>query len=319
MPKLAVITVNYCCADAILDGIDSTVVQLREMGDAEFWIVDNASPDNSLAVLGEAIEACGFGDVVKVLPSSRNGGFGAGNNVGFQAGMDLSEPPEYFYCLNPDAAPKPGAIATLRAFMDATPDAGIAGGLLCNEDGEIETSIYRFPSFQSELVHAFRLGPVHRLLNDFVLAMETPGDVTPVDWVTGASFIARSEALKASGFFDEAFFLYWEEIELCHRLRRSGFRVYAVPEAMVLHTGGVSTGMDDPNKRIPEYWFASRDHFYRTTGLVRRRTLLDLSVVGGLVVRRMSELIRGRKMSSPHFLRDFVHYNFFKTPQNPQR
>ena len=313
-PKLLVITVNYCCPNAILEGMDAVVEQLRDLGNATFCIVDNKSPDDSLHILRSAITKRGYNDIVDVVASDTNGGFGAGNNVALQKALSESAPPDYFYFLNPDAIPRPGAIEAFLSFMENHPDAGIAGGLLCDEAGALEASLFRFPSFLSEVEHAISLGVIRRLLRNQIVTLDTPKTPTPVDWVAGTSFIARRAALETVGGFDETFFLYWEEIELCHRIRAARFEIYGVPDAIVQHSGGVSTGMHKPDKRIPPYWFASRNHFFKSTGQVRSLTLLNLSVAGGLAVRRLHQALRKRSMSAPHFLRDFVKYSF-RAPQ----
>ena len=307
-PRLVVLTVNYCCADAILEGMDETVRQIRAQGDAAFWIVDNMSPDDSLATLRDAVAARGFEDVVTIIASPKNAGFGAGNNVGFDAGLNSETPPEYFYCLNPDAVPDDGAIATFVDFMDAHPDAGMAGGRINNEFGVPEASVFRFPSFASEVEKAISLGVLRKLLRNSVVPMEMPDTIQKVDWVSGASFIIRASVLKQTGGFDETFFLYWEEVELCHRITKAGFGVYAVPEAGVVHTGGVSTGMGDAEKRIPRYWFESRNYLLSKTGLTKSLVLLNACVALGWVVQRTHHKLRGKSLHSPHFLKDFIRF-----------
>ena len=306
--RLVVITVNYCCADAILEGMDETVRQIRALGDSEFWIVDNLSPDGSAAVLEEAIAARAYQDVVKVIMSPKNGGFGAGNNVAINAGLNSKTPPDYFYFLNPDAVPHAGAIATFVDFMDAHPDAGIAGGRIENEFGEVEASVFRFPSFVSEMEKAISLGFVRKLLKNSVVPMEMPATSQPFDWVSGASFIARSAALAKAGGFDETFFLYWEEVELCHRVRKAGFEIYGVPAATVVHTGGVSTGMDDLERRVPRYWFESRNYFFETTGIVSSVLVLNVCVAIGFAIQRCHHFLRGKTLHSEHFLKDHIKF-----------
>ncbi|MFZ3584188.1 glycosyltransferase [Loktanella sp. DJP18] len=146
--KLLVVTVNYACAEAILEGMDQTVAQLRAFdGGARFWIVDNQSPDSSAIMLREAIAARGWGDVVDVIDAKCNSGFGAGNNLAVRRAMAEDSPPDYIYFLNPDAIPAPGSILAMTSFLDATPAAGVVGGLLEGEDGELQVRCSGFHHF----------------------------------------------------------------------------------------------------------------------------------------------------------------------------
>ena len=317
-PHLVVITVNYCCAREILANLPETVRQLQDIGNAEFWIVDNKSPDGSAADLIAGVDKLGLNDWVKIIQAPVNGGFGAGNNIAIRQGLFADDPVELFYFLNPDAVPKPGAIAAFVDFMTERPDVGIAGGLLCDENGNIESSLFKFPSFWSEVEHGIALNVVRKLLKKHVTALPTPSEPTSVDWVAGTSFITRRAAFEKAGLFDETFFLYWEEIELCHRVKSSGFEIFAIPSVVVEHTGGVSTGMHQDDKRFPKYWFESRHHFFKTTGLVRNTTVLNVGVALAWALRRLHHGVRGRKHVTPHFLRDLIKYSFL-TPKEQTR
>ena len=310
--KLVVVTVNYRCADAILDGIEETISQLMKLGDSEFWIVDNNSPDASADTLAEAISKNDWGSIVKLIRSPDNNGFGAGNNVAINAALQADRKPEYLYFLNPDAIPHKGAIENLVAFMDETPTAAIAGGLICNENGDPEASAFRFPSIWSEVETAINFGPVYRLLKNYVLPLPEPQNVQSVDWVSGASFIARSSVIRDLGGFDEAFFLYWEEVELCHRIKSAGHEIFVIPDAKISHIGGVSTGMSEEDKRIPEYWFASRTYLFKNSGIVGNLFICNLLVSIGLLLQRVLQTLRWKKYQKPHYFKDFVKFNFFK-------
>ena len=308
--KLVVVIVNYCCAGEILSRLPETSKRVANLDSAEIWIVDNKSPDDSITHLHAGVEDLPHKHLIKILSSSMNGGFGYGNNIAINAALAQETPPEYFYFLNPDAKPKPGALEAFLSFMDTNPKVGIAGGLLCNEEGTIETSLFRFPSFLGEVESSISLGVVSKALSNYNLVLETPTQPKAVDWVAGTSFIARSSALQKAGTFDENFFLYWEEIELCYRVIKSGYDVYAIPGAIVEHTGGVSTGMHNPLKRIPDYWFASRSYFFEKTGLVKNMFLLNITVTLCLIIWRTHQALRGRQLDNPHYVRDFISYNF---------
>lgn len=311
--KLVIITVNYCCAAEILARLDQTLNRLNEIG-GEYWIVDNHSPDNSLKELQHGVAQNPNRHLVQILPSDHNGGFGYGNNLAIRRALATDPVPDYLYFLNPDALPRPGALAALRDFLNANPGTGIAGSLLCDKEDQIQTSFFRFPSFFSELEQAIAFRPVSALLRRHLVALETPDSPIPVDWVAGTSFMARTEIFDQVGLFDENFFLYWEETELCHRIKTAGFEIYGIPTAAVEHVGGVTTGLHDPDRRIPAYWYASRNYFFRKTGQVRNIMLMNILVLAGLVFWRLHHMLRRRQLDNPHFVRDFIRYSFRRIP-----
>ncbi len=309
--KLLVVTVNYRAADQIVERLGNVTQQLRALGDAALWIVDNKSPDDSLRVLTEAIAARGAADVVRVIASPENGGFGAGNNVAFREALALPDRPDYLYLLNPDAAPDPGAIERLVQFMDSHPQVGIAGGAIRDPDSVLQASTFRFPSMFSEIETSLQFGPVTRLLESRRVSMPTPREATFVDWVSGASMILRREVLERAGLFDEGFFLYWEEVDLCRRARAAGFEISYVPDAAIVHVAGGTTGFHQPRSRVPRYWFESRAHFYRKTLGPWKLLALNLVAASCVTLRRIREAVTGRAMERPHYLRDFIEFNFF--------
>ena len=157
--RLAVATVNYCCAPAIIRGLEPTAAQIGAVG-GEWWIVDNASADGSVATLRDAIAGI---PNVHLIEAPRNGGFGYGNNQVINRVLSGEIDADYVYFLNPDAIPEPGALAMMVSYLDQHPDVGVVGSGLISEDGAHTDSMYRFPSFWSEIEAAFSFGPVSRL------------------------------------------------------------------------------------------------------------------------------------------------------------
>lgn len=308
--KLVVVTVNYGAAPHVLHGLEKLVPQLREIGDAEAWVVDNRSPDDSLTVLREGIVARGLDDHARVIASPVNGGFGAGNNVAFREAMASSSPPQYFYLLNPDAYPEPGCVSALLSFMDRHPEVGIAGGRLCAPDGTSQPSTFRFPSLWSEVEGNLRLGVVSRLLHDKIVAMTPPEGDCPVDWVSGASMVVRRSVLEQVGLFDETFFLYFEEVDLCRRVRAAGHSIWYVRDARVTHIGGLTTGAQDRRRRMPRYWFESRAHYLRKSLGESGLHVSNVLAASCFSLHRVRQALGQREQENPHFLRDFVRYNF---------
>lgn len=318
--KLVVVTVNYGAAQHVLKSLEQLVPQLRQLGDAEAWVVDNRSPDDSVAVLREGIAARGLGDRARLIESPVNGGFGAGNNVAFRQAMASADPPELFYLLNPDAIPDAGCVAALVAFMDQHPEVGIAGGRLRSPDGADQPSTFRFPTLWSEIESNLRLGVVSRLLHERIVHMSPPpAHNRAVDWVSGASMVIRRRVLEQVGLFDEQFFLYFEEVDLCRRVRDAGHEIWFVREAAVEHVGGLTTGVQDRSRRMPRYWFESRAHYLRKSMGDSGLQLSNVLAATCFSLHRARQALGGRRQENPHFLRDFVKFNFLPGAPKPPR
>lgn len=307
--KLLTIIVNYCTAPHVLEGLEKLVPQLEALGDSAVWVIDNKSPDDSVKVLREGFAARGYGEHVQLIEAPRNGGFGYGNNVGIRAALALPVPPDYFYLLNPDAKPEPGAIAELVRFLDREQGAAIAGTFICDPDGTPHASAFPFPTLLGEFEAYLSFGPVARMLRDERFAPHNLKHTGRVDWVSGASMALRREALARIGLFDEDFFLYFEELDLCHRAARAGCEVWVVRESVVTHIGSVSTGVTG-GRRKPKYWFESRARYWRKNqGKATLWAANAMCLAGMAGLRAKQRLLRKDLDDRPHFMRDFIRYN----------
>lgn len=302
--RLAVVTVNYCCAGEILVRLEKTAALIAASG-GEWWIVDNKSPDNSADLLEAAVAKVPHTHLIR---AEKNGGFGYGNNQLINRVLSGEVDADYIYFLNPDAAPEPGAIDAMISYLDKRPDVGVVGSGLLNQDGSHTDSFFRFPSFWSEIESALEFGPVSRLLARYRLSLGTPENAIPADWVAGTSFMARSEVFRSVGGFDEDFFLYWEEVELCHRIKNAGFAIHGLPTAKVMHVGGASTGMHRRERRIPDYWHRSRNLYFTKTGTGGPLALLNIATAISLATSRCLEFLKGVSPRHPHFLRDHIRH-----------
>jgi GT2 family glycosyltransferase len=273
--------------------------------DGQWWIVDNNSGDSSTATLRQA--ASEFANV-HLIEAPKNGGFGYGNNQVINRVISGEVQAEYMYFLNPDAIPERNAIAAMLTYLVEHPSVGIVGSGLINEDGTHTDSMFRFPSFLSEVESALAFGPISRLLRNHRQTLEPLTAAGPVDWVAGTSLMIRAEALKDVGGFDEDFFLYWEEIELCHRVARAGFEIHGLPHAKIRHVGGVSTGMHRPHRRLPAYWHQSRNLYFRKTRTGGPLPILNAVTAVCLVGRRCLQFIKGLPLSPPGFVRDHIRH-----------
>lgn len=292
--SIAVVVVNYKTAPLVLSCLDSVACERESLPDLHAVVVDNASPDNSAQVLATRLKAAPYADWVQFLPLKLNGGFGWGNNQAIQRLLQAPDPPDAILLLNPDAQVEPGAIVALIEEMQRRPDAGAVGSQLMNSDGSLAGSSFRFPSIGREWMRGHGIGPLGRLLG--IRSVLTPPDHEgPVDWVTGASVLLRSQALRDAGLFDTGFFLYFEEVELMHRLRARGWLAYHCRDSRVLHLAGASTGVIDGKtegrRTPPDYVFTARRRYFALTGGFKSAWLAGMGwLLGDMLARVVSRL-----------------------------
>jgi GT2 family glycosyltransferase len=193
-------------------------------------VVDNASTDSSLDVVADLpLERIALGD---------NRGFGYGCNVGWRVGSS-----RYCLFLNPDARIDQSSIAALVATLDRDESYGAAAPRIVFEDGSLDFSLRRYPRLRSTFAQALFL---HRLFPHAAWADEVIRDgrvyetAGCAEWVSGACVLVRRSLLEELGGFDEDFFLYCEDIDLCRRIWDSGYRIWYEPRATAVHAGGGS-------------------------------------------------------------------------------
>ncbi|QQV78066.1 glycosyltransferase family 2 protein [Sphingomonas aliaeris] len=269
--SVAAVMVNFRTPVLALDAARALASARAEFPDLRLVIADGFSNDDSVERLEAGVAGSDLADWVTVLPLAVNGGFGWANNQAMLRLMQSDSPPDYIYLLNPDTQVTPGAVSALVETLDRYPRCAAVGSLLLNDDGSPSGSAFRFPSVGRELLRGARTGGIGRLLGIEPIVFDD-GHAGEVDWVTGASMMFRAAALKQTGLFDTAFFLYFEEVELTHRLRKAGWTVRHEPASKVHHIGGASTGMAYNRKDLtigpplPRYWFRSRRRCFSLIG-----------------------------------------------------
>lgn len=306
-PTLLTIVLNYKTAHMTRDAVAAAVVEMDGFA-GEIVVVDNESRDGSFAFLSQALEDAGRGAAgrVRVVESGHNGGFGAGVNFGIRTGLRNGRAPDYVYLLNSDAVPGPGAIRRLVEHLEAHPEIGLAGSYIHGPDGAPHATAFRFPTLWSEFEGAARTGPITRLLASRVVALPVPQATCAVDWLAGASLLVRRAVLDEVGLFDERFFLYFEETDLCHRAKLNGWPTVYVRASEVSHIGSASTGMKTW-RRTPRYWFESRLHYYtKHHGRAYAAAATLACLLGGAIWSARRLLDRGIRNDRPAFFGDLV-------------
>jgi len=195
----------------------------------EVWTVDNASTDGSVQLVRERFPW------TRLIENQENTGFARANNRAIRQSSG-----RYVLLLNPDTQIRPGALESLVHFMDEHPEAGAAGAQILNPDETLQTSCYPAPTLTRELWRMLHLDALW-LHGEYRMADWSLDKPREIEAALGACLILRTKALNQVGLLDESYFMYSEEIDLCHRLRQAGWHVYWVPQARVLHHGGQST------------------------------------------------------------------------------
>ena len=235
--------------------------------DALVIVVDNASPDRSADVARQHPSRA------RVISSPQNLGFGGACNLA----LDTSDADLLFF-VNPDARLSPGTTACLAAAIRDDPLVAAVGPRIADPAGSLRAASAGFePSLRSVLGHFLllaRLPGIGRSFPPLQLPFGSPGQ--PVDWVGGAALMVRRAAFSEVGGFDPSIFLYMEDVDLCRRLRATGWRVRYEPGVSVEHDVGGSQGTDQA-----ERWFvAFHQYVVRRRGSRYARATSALAAVG---------------------------------------
>lgn len=217
-----VLVVNYGTPDLTIDCVRSLLASVGVR--IEVVVIDNASPDDSVARIRAALPA------VRLVTLDRNGGYTGGNNVGFA--LASAEQARYAFVLNSDTTVDPHCLARLVAAADADPGVALANPCIVYPDPEhgLWFGGSAFSMWTGRARHLGRRQPVES-------ARHTSSDIV---FATGCAMLVRVEALRAIGYFDESLFAYGEDLDLSLRAREAGYRALYVPDALVTHLEGVS-------------------------------------------------------------------------------
>jgi len=228
-PKVSFVTVNYKMPHFVrhlLQGVEDARLPFV----FEYFLVDNASADGVLDMVGERFPW------VKTAAMDSNAGFGAGNNRVLPEAKG-----EYVLLMNPDTVIFPGELEAWIEWMDAHPDVGASGPRILNPDGTDQNSVCRFPTLFTPIFRRTALGKTpwgKKALKKYLMEDMDRNLEQDVDWVQGSALCIRRSVLEQVGHFDEGFFMYFEDADLCRRVWKSGHRVAYVPKARIVHYHG---------------------------------------------------------------------------------
>jgi N-acetylglucosaminyl-diphospho-decaprenol L-rhamnosyltransferase len=230
MTEPSVVVVNYNSGEYLERCLDS-IQTAAGTATVDIVVVDNASTDRSP-------DAARSRPAVRSIRNEANRGFAAAANQGIAATSA-----QYVLLLNPDAEITGGMLAALVKVAEEQPRIGAIGALVRNPDGTLQPSARKVPTLGEALGHAFvgPFAPDNRWSRAYTMADWDRDSERPVQWVSGSAMLLRRAAFDAVGGFDEGYFMYVEDVDLCTRLRRAGWEVLFSPELEVVHETGVSS------------------------------------------------------------------------------
>jgi len=268
---LSIVIVSYNTRDMLRDCLNSLPAATEGLT-VETYVVDNNSPDDSVAMVQSE-----FTDV-HLIANQENAGFTRANNQALRlcAGR-------FVLILNPDTEAEPGALTTLVRYLETHPDVGAVGPKLLNTDGSLQANGRWFPNPWREFVgHSGlrRLNPKSASpyweyeREDFDKEWET-------DTVTGACLMTRHEIMDKVGMLDEDFFMFYEEIEWCWRIRKAGWKIMYVPQARVTHHWMGSVRQQ--NRAMTARLFKSMLIYYKKTAGLGAQVAVRGVILMGLI------------------------------------
>ena len=255
-PDVSVSIVNTSSRDLLLACLESLESDRDGPVSVEVTVLDNASEDRSAEAVRERFPWA------RVIAQRHRAGFGANHNAVIRATRG-----RYVYVLNEDATVEPGSFERLVAYMDCHPGVGAAGPHIRYPDGRHQPSAWRFPSPATAALGTLTLSRVG-------IEQSRGDEPRRVDWAMGCALLVRREALDRIGLFDESFFIYSEETDLCRRLADADYETHFLPQVTVFHHVSQFSA-EVPERRINEEW-RSRAHYWRKhhSPLVARGTAL---------------------------------------------
>lgn len=273
--RTAAVVVDYYAGDVLVNCINS----LQSEGLANIVVVDNSTESASARTLTN--------HDVQVVSTMHNLGYGRAMN----RGVAFAAPSEFLLLSNPDIEVHVGAVESLESFLDDHPEVALVGPTIVDNDGSLYPSVRVFPNIFLAGLHA--LCAPWWPANPFTRRYRQPRRDGGIDWVSGAFFLVRRDAFQAVGGFDERYFMFAEDMDLCWRLQEAGYRIGFDGNAVVTHIEGVSRRRA-PQMMIRAHHISAMRFEWRTARGPRRILAPVAIVVLGLRYVLVSTVTRVR-------------------------
>ncbi len=283
MVDLSIIIVNFNTKKLTINCINSVWKHVKKTN-FEIIVVDNASTDGSI----DALKLLKKRKKIKIIKSYKNIGFGAANNMGMRVAAG-----KYILLLNSDTLIESSAIDGMVEWMKKNKEVGATSCALKNSDGSTQATGGYFPSLLKVVAWMFLLddlpvvdriikpfhpmhphSPIYKGVGDFKNPKER-------DWLTGAFLLIDKKVLEKVGYFDEDYFMYTEEVDLCYRIKKAGWKIWYLPKWSVIHFGGSSSTKEFPivgeykgvktfyKKHMPQWQYPLIRIFLKLGALIR--------------------------------------------------
>lgn len=251
LPKLTISIVNFNAGEYLIECLRS-IQRVKDEAEITVIVVDNASTDGSI----EKAQQLKLAD--KFIKNSQNLGFSKAHNIALRLATS-----EYILILNPDTKLENGVIREMIEFMESHKEVGAATCMLVHSDSSIDFAAHRgFPTPLASLLYFFGNDKLYHLSNRDLT------EIHEVDAISGSFFLTRKSILEKVGYFDENYFMYAEDIDLCFRIKKVGLKVMYVPTVKVIHYKGVSSGLKKHSQSLSKASYETRSRslnaFYET-------------------------------------------------------
>lgn len=291
-PSVSMILVNYNGAEVVLDCLRS-LLQFLHTIPHEIIVVDNASTDGSPTLISEKFPT------VTLLKQRENKGFGAGNNAGAKQAKG-----EFLFFLNTDTVLTSDVLPPLVTLIKKHPEVGIIGTKLLNVDGSLQLSIASEISIAGEYKTRKQLKQSNSSQHREIIEQKF-AQIQTVDIVIGAALFMRRSLFEVLNGFDETFFMYFEESDLCQRVRDRGWTILYTPEVSITHLGSYSVGKVSDRMRL-EYR-RSQLYYYRKHRPFWEQILLRSYLMIKFTIATLKSF-NSTDLKILRLLLDFTHY-----------
>jgi len=288
--ELSIVIVNYRVKDLLRKCLNS-ISRSKDNFNGEIIVIDNDSQDGSVEFLKRDFPE------VELIDNPQNRGFSFACNQGIRRSSG-----RYVLLLNPDTTVPETGLKKLIDFFDSTPEVGICGPRMIDARGDLLYSCRSFPSFLTSISSSWsileRFFPRNPLSRQYLLKDLNHSQVQEVDWVSGSCLLARKKMLDQIGLLDADFFIYAEDVDLCYRAQKAGWRVIYFPRVTFVHQVGQSTSQDRLKSQLQHHksmWIYFKKHFHPN---VFQKSIIFFGILARLIFVSFGFILFRRRKGS---------------------
>lgn len=273
---ISIIIVSWNVSKLLKNCLQSIFANSKSLN-IQVIVVDSGSADDTCEMVRQTFPQ------VDLFDMQKNVGFPAGNNIGLQAAVGRN-----IYLLNPDTEIIGDALQVMLTHIEADKSIGLIGSWLQYPDGKIQSSRRRFPTILTGLFEStwLEVWAPKLILEQYSMTDKRDDEPCEADWVMGASMFVSREAILAVGGMDEDYFMYSEELDWCRRIKDTGFKIWWLPQARVVHHLGASSDQASTMRHInfnrAKLRYFRKYHGTAASGLIR--TVLIANYAGQIVI-----------------------------------